>query len=210
MKKLWMILLLTLAGLPMAAQSIAYTSLKGFLAQDGDTIAGLAIEKRTKNQIVMTGGADYKLSVNNSNSINKYLKNRCFLVESDSALYINCKRLRYKKLRFGGWYAPALQVNGNLYFSAMPLGTVAAGSSASMDVMLGGSIGDAIAASGQVSKRVYYEIDAATGKVSFVGKDQMLLLLSDFPEWKAAYLNEDSESAQVIGAYLRLLSTQKK
>lgn len=210
MKKLWMILLLTLAGLPMAAQSIVYSSLKDFLAQDGDTIANLRIEKRTKNQIVMTGGADYKLSVDNSNSVCKYLKSRCFLVRSDSALYVNCKRLRYKKLRFGGWYAPALQVAGNLYFSAMPLGTVAAGSSASMDVMLGGSIGDAIAASGQVSKRVYYEIDATTSKVSFVGKDKMLLLLSDYPEWKSRFLNENSESAEITGEYLYLLNTLRK
>lgn len=205
-----MILLLTLAGLPIAAQSIVYPSLKDFLAQDGDTIAGLRIEKRTKNQIVMTGGADYKLSVDNSNSVCKYLKDRCFLVKSDSALYINCKRLRYKKLRFGGWYAPALQVAGNLYFSAMPLGTVAAGSSASMDVMLGGSIGDAIAASGQVSQRVYYEIDTATGKVSFVGKDKMLLLLNDYPEWKSSYLDKNSESAAVTGEYLNLLYSLKK
>lgn len=205
-----MILLLTLAGLPMAAQSIVYSSLKDFLAQDGDTIANLRIEKRTKNQIVMTGGADYKLSVDNSNSVCKYLKSRCFLVRSDSALYVNCKRLRYKKLRFGGWYAPALQVAGNLYFSAMPLGTVAAGSSASMDVMLGGSIGDAIAASGQVSKRVYYEIDATTSKVSFVGKDKMLLLLSDYPEWKSRFLNENSESAEITGEYLYLLNTLRK
>ena len=201
---------MTLAGLPVAAQSIAYSSLKNFLAQDGDTIAGLEIEKRTKNQIVMTGGADYKLSVNHSNSVCKYLKDRCSLVKSDSALYINCKRLRYKKLRFGGWYAPALLVKGNLYFSAMPLGSVAAGSSATMDVMLGGTVGDAIAASGQVTKRVYYEINAATGKISFVGKDRMLLLLSDYPEWETAYLNENSESARVTGEFLRLLSVQKK
>lgn len=210
MKKLWIIILLTLAALPVAAQSIVYSSLKDFLTQNGDTIAGLKVEKRTKNQIVMTGGADYKLSVDDSNSVCKYLKNRCYLVDSDSALYINCKRLRYKRLRFGGWYAPAIQVAKNLYFSAMPLGTVAAGSSASMDVMLGGSIGDAIAASGQVSKRVYYEIDATTGKVSFVGKDKMLLLLNDYPEWKSSYLDKNSESAEVTGEYLYLLHALKK
>lgn len=210
MKKLWIILLLTFAWLPVAAQSIVYSSLKAFLAQEGDTIVGLKVEKRTKNLIVMTGGADYKLSVDNSNAACKYLKNRCYLAKSDGALYINCKRLRYKKLRFGAWYAPALQVKGNLYFSAMPLGSVAAGSSATMDVMLGGRFGDALAASGQVTKRVYYEIDAATGKVSFVGKDQMLALLNGFPEWETAYLNRNGESAEVIGEYLRLLSAQEK
>lgn len=210
MKKIWIILMLALVALPVAAQSVVYSTLKGFLAQDGDTITGLKVEKRTKNQILMTGGADYKLSVDNNSSVCKFLKNRCALVKSDSVLYINCKRLVYKKLRFGAWYAPALELNGNLYFSAIPLGTVAAGSSATMDVMLGGSIGDAIAASGQVSQRVYYEIDATTGKIGFVGKDRMLLLLNDFPEWKAAYLAKESESAEVTGEFLGLLNAQRK
>ncbi|MCZ4237997.1 hypothetical protein O4H25_14250, partial [Staphylococcus equorum] len=87
---------------------------------------------------------------------------------------VNCRKLRYKKMRFGAWYAPAMLLNGNIYFSALPLGSVAAGSSANMSVTLGGQLGDAIAASGQVSKRVYYEIDIVTGKVDFVGKDKMM------------------------------------
>lgn len=205
MKRIWICLLLVLAGLDMAAQNIVYTSLKGFLAQDGDTIADLKVEKRAKNQIVLSGGADYKLSVDDNEAVCRYLKKRCFLVQVDTALYINCNKLRYNKLRFGGWYAPAMLVKGNLYFSALPLGTVAAGST-TMVVMLGGTVGDAIAASGQVTKRVYYELDAVTGKVDFVGNDKMELLLSSYPQWKKSYLNEDSESAEVTGKYLRLLS----
>lgn len=208
MKKLWILLLMSLVGLHLAAQNIVYSSLKAYLAQDGDTVAALKVEKRTKNQIVLTGGADYKLSVDDNEAACKYLKGRCFLVSVDSALYINCKKLRYKKLRFGGWYAPAMQVRGNLYFSAMPLGTAVAGSSVTMNVTLGGSLGDALAASGLVTKRVYYEIDATTGKITFVGKDKMELLLAGHPEWKAAYLKEDSESATVTDRYLKKLNYQ--
>ena len=64
-----------------------------------------------------------------------------------------------------------------------------------MDVMLGGQFGDAIAASALISKRVYYEIDPETNKVGFVGKERMEELLGGHPDWKAAYLNENSESA---------------
>lgn len=205
MKKLWILLLMSLAGLHLVAQNIVYPSLKAYLAQDGDTIVALKVEKRTKNQIVLTGGADYKLSVEDNEVACKYLKGRCFLASVDSALYINCKRLRYKKLRFGGWYAPATQVRGNLYFSAMPLGTAVAGSSVTMNVTLGGSLGDALASSGLVTKRVYYEIDTTTGKITFVGKEKMELLLAGHPEWKEAYLKEDSESATVTGQYLEKL-----
>ena len=79
-----------------------------------------------------------------------------------------------------------------------------------MDVTLGGVVGDAIAASSLVSKRVYYEIDATTGKIDFVGRDRMCALLDSYPEWKEAYLNENSESAETTGKYLRLLKTAEK
>lgn len=210
MKKVWILLLMSLVGLHIAAQNIVYPSLKAYLTQDGDTVVALKVEKRSKNQIVLTGGADFKLSIDGDESACKFLKNRCYLVAVDSTLYINCKKLRYKKLRFGGWYAPAMQVNGQLYFSAMPLGTFAADSSVTMNVTLGGSLGDAIAASGLVSKRVYYEIDAATGKINFVGKDKMLLLLADYPKWKSEYLQQESESAEVTGKYLQLLKVARK
>lgn len=210
MKKLWIICLVSLAGLHLAAQDIVYSTLKDLLAHDGDKVAALKIEKRTKNQISLSGGADYKISANDNKSLCKYLKNRCYAVQSDTLLYINCKKLRYNRLRFGGWYAPAMWFNGNIFFSAIPLGSVVGSSSVTMDVTLGGSVGDAIAASGLVSKRVYYEIDAATGRVDFVGKERMCALLESYPEWKEAYLEENSESAKTTGKYLQLLKTLEK
>ena len=198
MKKLWIICLLSIVGLPLVAQNIVYSNLKDLLAQDGDTVTALKIEKRTKN------------NADTDKSLCKYLKKRCFAVQEDTSLYINCKKLRYKRLRFGGWYAPAMWVNGNIFFSAIPIGVVAASSSVTMDVTLGGVVGDAIAASSLVSKRVYYEIDATTGKIDFVGRDRMCALLDSYPEWKEAYLDENSESAETTGKYLRLLKTAKK
>ena len=190
MKKLWIICLLSIVGLPLVAQNIVYSNLKDLLAHDGDTVTALKIEKRTKNNISLSGGADYKISADTDKSLCKYLKKRCFAVQEDTSLYINCKKLRYKRLRFGGWYAPAMWVNGNIFFSAIPIGVVAASSSVTMDVTLGGVVGDAIAASSLVSK--------------------MCALLDSYPEWKEAYLNENSESAETTGKYLRLLKTAKK
>ncbi len=211
MRKLGIVwLLVILTTLCANAQEVVYSSLKDFVAQRGDTLTTIHVEKRAKNQITLTGGADYKISVDDSESLSRYLKKRCYLVRGDSALYVNCRKLRYKKMRFGAWYAPAMLLNGNIYFSALPLGSVAAGSSANMSVMLGGQLGDAIAASGQVSKRVYYEIDTVTGKVDFVGKDKMMLLLTDHPLLRAAYLKENSVSAEVTGRYLRELAALKK
>ncbi|MBC8593144.1 hypothetical protein H8744_07725 [Oscillospiraceae bacterium N12] len=209
MKKLWMVCLLCFAGLHLVAQDLVYSNLKDLLANDGNLVEGLKVEKRTKNNIVLYGGADYRITANNK-SMCKYLKNRCFAVQVDTLLYVNCKKLRYKRLRFGAWYAPAMWLNGNIFFYAIPLGSVAASSSVTMDVTLGGTLGDAIAASGLVSKRVCYEIDSSTGKINFVGKERMSVLLAPYPEWQKSYLEENTESARITKKYLLLLKSVEK
>lgn len=210
MKKLWIVCLLCLVGLHLGAQDIVYSSLKDLLAKEGNPVGGLKVEKRSKNQITLSGGADYRIMACADKSMCKELKDRYFAVRIDTSLYVNCKKLRYQRLRFGGWYAPAMILQGNVFFSAIPLGSVAANSSVTMDVTLGGTLGDAIAASGLVSKRVYYEIDAATGKVDFVGKERMATLLEPYPNWQKAYLEEDSESADATEKYLQLLKNIEK
>ena len=74
-------------------------------------------------------------------------------------------------MRFGAWYAPAVQLGKNIYFCAMPLGSVIGGTFAEEDdVKLGGNVGDALAASSLVTKRVCYELNGETGKIDFVGQ----------------------------------------
>ena len=126
-------------------------------------------------------------------------------------LYLNCRKLRYKKLRFGAWYAPAVQLGKNIYFCAMPLGSVIGGNFVEEDdVKLGGNIGDALAASSLVTKRVCYELNGETGKVDFLGKDRMLQLLKNYPELKQAYLKDDSQEAKHTFKYLLELQNKQK
>lgn len=211
MKKFCFLLLLSWAVTEVAAQNIVYANLKDYLANEGDTVAVLKVEKRTKNQLLMTGGADYRITASGDNpSLDRYLKKRGYAVRIDTCLYVNCKKLRYNKFRFGGWYAPALRLGDKIYFSAVPLGSVVAGADATMDVMLGGKFGDAIAASALIFKRVYYEIDCGTNKVDFLGKEKMKVLLTDHPEWLKEYTEENSESADVTGKYLRRLKAAQE
>ena len=137
-----------------------------------------------ENQIVLTGGADYRITAGDDESMCRRLKKRCFAVRSEEGdLYLNCRKLRYKKLRFGAWYAPAVQLGKNIYFCAMPLGSVIGGNFVEDDdVKLGGNIGDALAASSLVTKRVCYELNGETGKIEFLGKDKMLQILDKYPE----------------------------
>lgn len=206
---LW--LLMFVIGLPLVAQNIMYSNLKDLLARKGDTIAVLQIEKRSRNQIVLTGGADYRITAGNDESVCKLLKKHCYAVRSEKGdLYLNCCKLRFQKMRFGTWYAPAVQLGKNIYFSAMPLGSVIGENFVEDDdVKLGGDVGDALAASGLVTKRVCYKIDGETGKVTFLGKEQMLSMLEKHPEWKEAYLKENSQEAQNTFKYLLMLRDNK-
>ena len=78
------------------------------------------------------------------------------------------------------------------------------------DVKLGGNIGDALAASSLVTKRVCYELNGETGKVDFLGKDKMLKLLKNDPELRQAYLNDDSQEAKHTFKYLLELRNKQK
>ncbi len=52
---LW--LLISVISLPVVAQNIIYSNLKELMVQDGDTLAVLRVEKRSRSQILLTGGA---------------------------------------------------------------------------------------------------------------------------------------------------------
>lgn len=204
---------MSVISFPLVAQNIIYSNLKELLAQDGDTLSTMHIEKRSRNQILLTGGADYRITVGNDEAMNRRLKKRCFAVRSaEGDLFLNCRRLRYKKLRFGAWYAPAVQIGKNIYFSAMPLGSVVGGNFVEDDdVKLGGNVGDALAASSLVTKRVCYELNTETGKIEFLGTEKMLRLLDDYPEWKQAYQKKDSQEAQDTFQYLlKIRDAQQK
>ncbi len=195
-----------LSILPCAAQQIIYSGLKELAEDRGDTVTTLTVEKRTKNQILLTGGADYRITAGDNTGLCKYLRSRCYAVRIDTSLYVNCRKMRYERYRFGNWYAPAVCLRGKIYFKAQPLGQVATSTTTPSDVVkLGGEVGNAIAASGTVSERVYYELDFETGRSVFVGKERMMELLDGKPEWQEALAKETSEEAEVIGKYLEHL-----
>lgn len=207
MKKSWLLgVLMLLAVLPVGAQQVMYSNLKELVENRGDTVTTLKIEKRTKNQIYLMGGADYRITVDDNPGLCSYLKSRCYAVRVDTSLYVNCRKMRYKRYRFGQWYAPAMWLGGKVYFCAQPVGQAATSTMTPDDATrLGGEVGDAINASGLVHARVYYELNPETGKSEFVGRERMMQLLAGYPTLHAEFEKETSESAEVIGKYLRAL-----
>ncbi len=81
MKKSWLSgVLMLLAVLPVGAQQVMYSNLKELVENRGDTVTTLKIEKRTKNQIYLMGGADYRITVDDNPGLCRYLKSRCYAV----------------------------------------------------------------------------------------------------------------------------------
>lgn len=204
MKKVWLLgIVAVFAVLPCMAQQIMYSNLRNLQEGRGDTVSTLRIEKRSKNQILLMGGADYRIEAIENPGLSRYLRKRCYAVQVDSALYVNCRKMRYKRYRFGSWYAPVLKVDGRYYFRAQPLGQVASSTATPADATkLGGEVGDAIAASALVSARVYYELDLQTGRAEFIGKDRMMELLDGYPDLQEKLQAEENESADVMEPYL--------
>ena len=186
MKRSWVLGIWALLALPCSAQQIMYSNLKELVEDRGDTVTILKVEKRSKNQIYLMGGADYRIEAEDNSGLCRYLKSRCY-----------------------GWYAPAMWVKGKIYYCAQPVGQVAASTATPPDATkLGGEVGDAINASGLVFARVYYELNPETGRSEFVGRKKMLELLAGYPELKEAFEKETSESSEVIGKYLRQLESE--
>ena len=207
MKRLVSILMLLAACfLDGRAQQVLFSNLKNLLDVRGDTVTTLHVERRSKTQIYLMGGADFKIEARGNEGLSKYIKRRCYAIQVDSVLYLNCRKMRYKRYRFGAWYAQALRINGHVFYKAQPLGQVASSTVVNEEATkLGGEVGDAINASGMVTQRVYYELDLTTGYSLFVGKERMAELLEGHPEWIEALQKERTEEATVIERYLLLL-----
>ena len=185
-----------------SSQDKMFANLADLLSDGGDVVTTLSKSKRTKNQIYLSPGADYEVYSLVNKDLTRYLKKRCYAVRLNDTLYINCRNMRYKKYRFGNWYAQGQLVKGKVYFQAQPLGQIATSTLLPKEnSKLGGSVGDAINAS-NLDAKVYYVINAATGEAEFVGREMMTQLLSSQPDLLERFEQENSEGADVIAKYL--------
>lgn len=185
-----------------SSQDKMFANLADLLSDGGDVVTTLSKSKRTKNQIYLSPGADYEVYSLVNKDLTRYLKKRCYAVRLNDTLYINCRNMKYKKYRFGNWYAQGQLVKGKVYFQAQPLGQIATSTLLPKEnSKLGGSVGDAINAS-NLDAKVYYVINAATGEAEFVGREMMTQLLSSQPDLLERFEQENSEGADVIAKYL--------
>lgn len=206
MKKVIYLFVLLFFTTAASAQDKMYVNLADLLSDEGEVLTTLNKTKRSKSQIALSPGADYEIYSAGNRELSKYLKKRAYAVRLNDTLYINCKQLKYKKYRFGNWYAQAELIKGHVYFQAQPLGQIASSTLVPKEgSKLGGTVGDAINAS-NLNDKVFYVINPGTGEADFVGKEMMTRLLSTHqPALLDQFSQEESERADVIGKYLEKL-----
>ena len=146
----------------------------------------------------MSGGGDYKI-YNGDKETDKLIKTKIYAIEVNDSLYVNCRKLKFKKRVIGGWFAPAIVCRGKVYFSAISVGPNAAAAF--------GVIGGAVQAANEASSRVYYEMDPAEKELDKVGSEKMMEILNDYPELREQYEKvELKEHIEIVSKYLQKIN----
>lgn len=200
MRTTYLVLFLVLLTQGLFAQEPcrSYNSITDLLNGTYDTTLSVIVEKRTKNQIFMSGGADYKI-YNGDKETDKLIKTKIYAIEVNDSLYVNCRKLKFKKHVIGAWFAPAIVCQGKVYFYAISVGPSAA--------VAFGVIGGAVQAANEASSRVYYEMDPAMKELDKVGSEKMMILLKDYPELLEQYKKEAlKEHIEIVHKYLQKIN----
>ena len=136
----------------------------------------IKVVKRTKFDIIMYGGNDYKLEPTDK-TFKKIIKKKAWAYSDGDTLYLNCK-----KFIFQPWYAKVQDTGDYLMFDACM-------SKISQDYYknmaesavvgyLFGIVGGSLMAASDAQKRYHYVADANTGFVHFVSLDYLDEILS--------------------------------
>lgn len=172
-------------------------------------------KKHSKGHKIMWGSSDYKLTSNNK-EVDKVLKQRAFAVTDGNAIYLNCRNLRYKNLRFGKGYSKAACIDEHdlLFTNAMLVdtwskmrGTTAVMGGAFGGAAIGAMIGGGIAAKNQLKNQVCYIISSSADDkgrydVKLIDDHMMdkLLLNRDLTKLHDIYYSEKDKAKRMAAS----------
>jgi len=180
----------------------AYMSFEEIINKTPSRQIDLQIIKRTKGDIKMNGGNDYKLDTEDESIPRKFLKKEVCAYSKGDTLYLNC--LPYKVQT---WYTPVIS-DGNFLIIRAGLSakskeygqTIAAG-------VMFGAVGGAIAGANAAMLRKLYAIDKKDNKIIPITESSLKELLAAKPEVLQLYeaaINKKDENVQM--KFLKLLN----
>lgn len=174
----------------------AYKTSIEFKNKEPSILFEFNIEKKTNSEIVMYGGADYKVTSINDLVKKKTIKKEIFAISTGDTLYLNCYLQQAQK-----GYAKVISEGEYIVFiGPVNNGDVAAMSSQGSS---SGAIGGAIAGSEIAGMRDLYVLDALQSMARPLNRVLLRKILKPYPDLLQLYENEDDmNSHEVMLKYL--------
>ena len=208
MRKIILILAVLLISFSVTSQEFypkgSYLSFEELKAKTPSENFDLTIERRTKSDIKMNGGNDYKLISADKSIKRKVLKREIVAYSTGDSLFIN--GLPYK---LQTWYSKIISDGKYFVFTAgipmdktMQTKEMQAG-------MAFGAIGGGIAGASLAMKRFLYILEKETNKIIMIDTEVMTELLTEYPELLDKY-NLEGEKIEIPTQieYLKILNTK--
>lgn len=186
----------------------AYLSIDEILKKSPSKSVDLEIERRTKGDIKMNGGNDYKLYKADKSISKKTIKREYFAYSSGDTLYLNC--LHYK---VQPWYAPVLS-DGKFFVIVAGLSMEPKTQKEQLNNQaqygyMFGAFGGAMQGAKLAMLRFVYVIDKETNKITTVSSDFLTELLASNLELLAKFQAEkEQKSHEVFIKYLKQINEE--
>lgn len=182
----------------------AYMSFEEIVSRSPSVQIDLGVLKRTKGDIKMVGGNDYKLTSEDKAVKSKFLKKEIWAYSLGDTLYLNCFRYEVQP-----WYAAVISDGDYLVFRG---GLSQNSEEQERQMQMGysfGAIGGALAGAKLALLRFLYAVDKNTHQIITVTPESLRGLLQKNNELLNRFEEEpNKESEEVLLKYLQLLNGQ--
>ena len=156
----------------------------------------LETSERTSASQLWTGGGDLELTTGNK-AYDKALKKEVFVVQDDTVLYVNLRRLRCEKMAFGNNYTRAwVMPDRTLVFSFYPIGR-----KVRQQMSVGaafGIVGSAVNAglrSRQMKHRLLYVLRPGATEAIRADRDAVTALLNGHPDEQRQFASQCADGS---------------
>lgn len=181
----------------------AYMSVEEIKGKSPSNPLELKVIKRTKGDVKMVGGNDYKLESDDKTIEKKTLRKELLAYSNGDTLYLNC--LPYKLQQ---WYAAVISSGKYLVFKGgIPADSKLYKTQMAVAGVTFGAIGGAFAGAQMALIRYLYALDLETNTVEMIVPETLRKLLANQPGLLEQYNQEPKpEDESVMIKYLKMLN----
>ena len=178
-----------------------YYSIEEFLDQKPRKTEGLSLNKRTKTDIQMAGGNDYKLLCTDKSISKKELRHRSYVFVENENLYINCGPLKL----YPGFAKVISDKENFIFMASIPINPNEFGINRSQLLNVFGTSGGAIGGAKRALLRFPYILNKSTQKITLVTPDNVTEVIDSNESLIKEYKSEDKYDRDNLDVILKYL-----